>query len=74
MLNSVESYLSNTGCKDWREKAMFQGDNKLGFWDTCWPCFNYRNLSLLRLYKLQQVRSHLSLKHDMFPDSVNLKN
>ena len=52
---------------------MFQGDDKLGFWDTCWPCFNCKNLSVLRQYKLQQVRSHLSLKHDIFPDSVNVE-
>lgn len=74
MLNSAETYLVKTGCKDWREKATFQGDNKLGFGDTCWPCFNYRNQSLLRQYKLQQIGAHLSPKHDIFPDSVNMKN
>lgn len=54
--NSAEIALMKTGFEDQREKKKtIQGDDKLGFWDTCWPYFNCRTLRLLKQYKLHQI-------------------
>ena len=53
------------------EKKTIQGDEKLGFWDTCWPCFNCKNLSVLKTVHISTDSISLGYEIQHFADSVN---